>query len=190
MRALTASEARANIYRIIDETAQSHEPIIISGKRTSAVLLSAADWNAIQETLYLLAVPGTRESIKASMAEPLAKSATALKWWVGRSFLPSRRSKMPKSLPPSASSRERKNCLRFSRPIHCKIRHPMRSWSQTWLVLTRAGLTFSTAWCMTRADKRADARPAVLDNQATFDLSRSKIRLYPNKYGREQLLIT
>jgi antitoxin YefM len=80
MHALTASEARANLYRIIDETAESHEPIIISGKRTSAVLLSAEDWSAIQETLYLLAVPGMRESIKAGMAEPLAKSAKALKW--------------------------------------------------------------------------------------------------------------
>jgi len=80
MQELTASEARANLYRIIDETAQSHEPIIISGKRTSAVLLSAEDWSAIQETLYLLAVPGMRESIKAGMAEPLAKSAKTLKW--------------------------------------------------------------------------------------------------------------
>jgi antitoxin YefM len=80
MQALTASEARANLYRIIDETAKSHEPIIISGKRTSAVLLSADDWSAIQETLYLLAVPGMRESIKAGMSEPLAKSAKALKW--------------------------------------------------------------------------------------------------------------
>ena len=80
MHSLTASEVRANLYRIIDETAASHEPIFISGKRTSAVLLSAEDWSAIQETLYLLAVPGMRESIKTSMAEPLAQSARALKW--------------------------------------------------------------------------------------------------------------
>ena len=75
MHALTVSEARANLYRIIDEAAVSHEPIMISGKRASAVLLSAEDWSAIQETLYLLVVPGMRESIKAGMAEPLAKSA-------------------------------------------------------------------------------------------------------------------
>jgi antitoxin YefM len=80
MNALTASEARANLYRIIDETAESHEPILISGKRTSAVLISAEDWSAIQETLYLLAVPGMRESIKSGMAELLAKSAKTLKW--------------------------------------------------------------------------------------------------------------
>ncbi|NDP40410.1 MAG: type II toxin-antitoxin system Phd/YefM family antitoxin [Rhodoferax sp.] len=80
MHTLAASEARANLYRLIDEAAQSHEPIIISGKRSSAVLLSAEDWSAIQETLFLLAVPGMRESIKTGMAEPLAKSTKELKW--------------------------------------------------------------------------------------------------------------
>ncbi len=80
MQTLTASEARANLYRLIDETAESHEPIVISGKRSNAVLLAAEDWSAIQETLFLLAVPGMRESIKAGRAEPLAKSAKALKW--------------------------------------------------------------------------------------------------------------
>lgn len=80
MRTLTASEARANLYRLIDETVASHQPIIISGKRNSAVLLSAEDWSAIQETLYLLAVPGMRESIKTGMNEPLAESTTELKW--------------------------------------------------------------------------------------------------------------
>lgn len=80
MQTLTASEARTNLYRLIDETASSHAPIVISGKRNSAVLLSTEDWSAIQETLYLLAVPGMRESIKAGMAEPLAQSATELEW--------------------------------------------------------------------------------------------------------------
>ena len=80
MQSLTASEARANLYRIIDEAAQSHEPIFISGKRNSAVLMSAEDWSAIQETLYLLSVPGMRESIKAGMAEPLSASAKGLEW--------------------------------------------------------------------------------------------------------------
>jgi prevent-host-death family protein len=80
MTALTASEARANLYRLIDQAAESHEPIFIAGKRTSAVLLSSEDWNAIQETLYLLSIPGMRESIKEGMAEPLSKSAKGLKW--------------------------------------------------------------------------------------------------------------
>ena len=80
MTALTASEARASLYRLIDEAAESHKPIVISGKRASAVLVSSDDWQAIQETLYLLSVPGMRESIKKGMAEPLAKSARKLEW--------------------------------------------------------------------------------------------------------------
>ncbi len=80
MTTLTASEARANLYRLIDQTAASHQPIHIAGKRTSAVLLSAEDWQAIQETLYLISIPGMRESIKEGMSKPLGKSAKALKW--------------------------------------------------------------------------------------------------------------
>lgn len=80
MRTFTASEARANLYRLIDETAQSHEPIVIAGKRSTAVLISAEDWSAIQETLFLLSVPGMRESIMEGIAEPLAESAKALEW--------------------------------------------------------------------------------------------------------------
>jgi PHD/YefM family antitoxin component YafN of YafNO toxin-antitoxin module len=80
MHTLSASEARANLYRLVDETAASHVPVMIYGKRTNVVLIAEEDWSAIQETLYLLSVPGMRESIKAGMAEPLSKSAKALKW--------------------------------------------------------------------------------------------------------------
>lgn len=69
MKTLTASEARANLSRLIDQTAESHEPIVIFGKRRNAVLVSEEDWSAIQETLFLLSVPGMRESIKEGMAE-------------------------------------------------------------------------------------------------------------------------
>lgn len=80
MTTLTASEARANLYRLMDQAAESHQPIHITGKRTSAVLLSAEDWQSIQETLYLLSVAGMRESIKEGMAEPLGDSARELDW--------------------------------------------------------------------------------------------------------------
>lgn len=80
MTTLTASEARASLYRLIDQTAESHQPVLISGKRANAVLVSEEDWSAIQETLYLLAVPGMRESIKDAMSESLAKSTRTLKW--------------------------------------------------------------------------------------------------------------
>lgn len=77
---VTVSEARANLYRLIDETNESHRPVVIAGKRSSAVLVAAEDWEAIQETLYLMSIPGMRESIKKGMAEPLKTSASELKW--------------------------------------------------------------------------------------------------------------
>lgn len=80
MSAITASEARANLYRLIDETARSHQPVLITGKRNNAVLVSEEDWSAIQETLYLLSVPGMRESIKAGMNTPVDECDGTLDW--------------------------------------------------------------------------------------------------------------
>ena len=77
---LTASEARASLYRLIDQAAETHKPVLISGKRANAVLISEEDWSAIQETLYLLAIPNMRESIKDAMSKPLSKSKKVLKW--------------------------------------------------------------------------------------------------------------
>jgi len=80
MQTITASEARANLYRLINETAESHQPIAITGKRTNAVLLSSEDWSAIQETLYLLSVPGMRESIIAGMSASTEECSKELDW--------------------------------------------------------------------------------------------------------------
>ena len=80
MTTLTASKARAGLYRLIDQTAETHKPVMISGKRANAVLVSEEDWSAIQETLYLLAIPRVRECIEDAMAEPLEKSKRTLKW--------------------------------------------------------------------------------------------------------------
>ncbi len=80
MAVLTASNARANLYRLIDQTSESHEPVIISGKRNNAVLISEDDWNSIQETLYLTSIPGMRESIINGMKEPLIESIKELPW--------------------------------------------------------------------------------------------------------------
>ena len=80
MTTLTASSARANLYRLIDQVAESHQPVHITGRRTSAVLVSSGDWQAIQETLYLLSAPGMRESIREGMAQPMDKSNKTLKW--------------------------------------------------------------------------------------------------------------
>lgn len=80
MSTLTASEARANLYRLIDEAAQSHVPIRITGKRHNAVLVSEEDWASIQETLYLMSVPGMRESIKEGMETSVDECAEDLDW--------------------------------------------------------------------------------------------------------------
>lgn len=80
MKILNASAARANLYRLIDQTNESHEPIIISGKRGRAVLVSEGDWESIQETLYLISVPGVRDSIVDGMKEPLSESSRQLDW--------------------------------------------------------------------------------------------------------------
>ncbi len=80
MDTISASAARARLYHLIDETAASHTPVTITGKRNNAVLVSAEDWAAIQETLYLLSVPGLRDSIVAAKAEPLEDSAKELAW--------------------------------------------------------------------------------------------------------------
>lgn len=71
MTGISATEARTNLYRLIDETAETHRPVVITGKRNSAVLVSEEDWAAIQETLFLLSVPGMRDSIREGMETPL-----------------------------------------------------------------------------------------------------------------------
>ena len=77
---LNVTEARANLYKLIDDTTVSHEPVVITGKRGNAVLLAEDDWNAINETLHLLSVPGMRESILQGMQESIESAATELNW--------------------------------------------------------------------------------------------------------------
>jgi len=80
MTTLNATDARSKLYKLIDETASTHEPILITGKRTNAVLLSESDWKAINETLHLLSIPGMRESIKEGMEEKISDSSKELDW--------------------------------------------------------------------------------------------------------------
>ena len=78
MTTVNVTEARANLYKLIDDASVSHE--VITGKRGNAVLLAEDDWNAINETLYLLSVPGMRESIIEGMQENLDETSTELEW--------------------------------------------------------------------------------------------------------------
>ena len=80
MTTLTASKARSQLYKLLDTAASSHEPIQITGKRSTAVLVSEEDWRAIQETLYLLSIPGMRESIIKGSKTPVSKCATKIIW--------------------------------------------------------------------------------------------------------------
>ncbi|WP_340123051.1 type II toxin-antitoxin system Phd/YefM family antitoxin [Methylobacter svalbardensis] len=80
MTILNATEARSKLYTLIDETMETHQPIVITGKRGNAVLVSEEDWNSIAETLHLLSVPGMRESIKEGMKEDLSESSKELDW--------------------------------------------------------------------------------------------------------------
>lgn len=77
---VTVSDARARLYRLLDEAASSHRPILITGKRANAVLLAEDDWQAIQETLYLLSIPGMRESIRKGMKVPVEACANEPGW--------------------------------------------------------------------------------------------------------------
>ena len=80
MTAITATSARAQLYHLIDAVAEGSEPVVITGKRANAVMVSEGDWNAIQETLYLLSVKGMRESILEGMKTPVSKCAKKLDW--------------------------------------------------------------------------------------------------------------
>jgi prevent-host-death family protein len=71
MTTLTATDAKKRLYSLVDEVRESHEPIQIVGKRSSAVLVSEEDWRAIQETLYLTSIPGMRESIQEGLKTPV-----------------------------------------------------------------------------------------------------------------------
>jgi len=73
MRTIKATEDRADLYKLLDQAGESHEPIQITGKRSNAILISEDDWRSIQETLYLLSIPGMRESIRKGLKTPVKK---------------------------------------------------------------------------------------------------------------------
>lgn len=80
MPTLSATEARTKLYNLIDQTSATHEPVLITGKRGNAVLISEDDWRSIQETLYLLNIPGMRDSIHEGLATPLEECGEELDW--------------------------------------------------------------------------------------------------------------
>ena len=77
---ISINQAKQQLQDLIDSVNQSHQPIVIAGDNSNAVLLSDADWKSIQETLYLLSIPGIRESIKEGLATPIAECDGELEW--------------------------------------------------------------------------------------------------------------
>ena len=80
MTTLSATEARKCLYNLVDEVASSHAPVQIVGRRNSAVLVSEDDWRAIQETLYLVSIPGMRESIRDGLKSSVEECDEELTW--------------------------------------------------------------------------------------------------------------
>ena len=80
MKTITVTKARSKLYKLIDESSEDHEPVYITGKRSNAVLIGEDDWRAIQETLFLLSIPGMRESIREGLDTPIEECDEELKW--------------------------------------------------------------------------------------------------------------
>lgn len=80
MTTLSASEARMRLYNLVDEVKETHEPVQMVGKRSSAVLVSEEDWRAIEETLHLTSIPGMRESIQKGLKTPVGKCSEEPGW--------------------------------------------------------------------------------------------------------------
>lgn len=79
-KVMSVSQVRADIYNVMDETAQSHEPVLITGKRNNVVMLSEEDWNAIEETLYLNSIPNMAASIQESMNADDSEFSEDIQW--------------------------------------------------------------------------------------------------------------
>jgi len=79
-KVMSVSQVRADIYNVMDETAQTHEPILITGKRNNVVMLSEEDWNAIEETLYLNSIPNMASSIQKSMKAHDEEFSENIEW--------------------------------------------------------------------------------------------------------------
>lgn len=80
MKTTNATNARKNLYRLINETSEAHEPIRITGNKNNATLIFEDDWRAVQETLYLISIPGMRESIKKGFGTSVSECSEELDW--------------------------------------------------------------------------------------------------------------
>jgi antitoxin YefM len=80
MTTFSASEARKRFYKLVNEVKETHEPVQIVGRKNSAILIAEEDWRAIQETLYLMSIPGMRKSIKEGLKTPIEETSEEPGW--------------------------------------------------------------------------------------------------------------
>ncbi len=78
MTTVNAANTDMELYHLIDNL--SNEPIFIKGKKNNAVLISEEEWKSIEETLYLLSIPGMRESLLEGKAAPLEECSDEPGW--------------------------------------------------------------------------------------------------------------
>jgi len=80
MITIDVTNARKKLYQLIDSINDTHEPVIITGKLNSAVLISEKDWKSIEETLFLSSIHGMKESIINGLNESIENCSEELKW--------------------------------------------------------------------------------------------------------------
>ena len=80
MKNVTAGRAQQSLPLLLEEIAASHEPIQIIGDSSNGVLIAEEDWQSLQETVYLLSIPGMRDSIRDGLKTPLEECSTELTW--------------------------------------------------------------------------------------------------------------
>jgi PHD/YefM family antitoxin component YafN of YafNO toxin-antitoxin module len=95
VKTISATEARKTLYRLLDEVTVTSEPVQITGKRASAVLVSEDDWRALEDTVHLMSIPGLAESIREGLRTPLEECVEELDWWAAGGWsIPAKRRRM------------------------------------------------------------------------------------------------
>lgn len=77
---MSVKEASDKLPDLVENTIEKREPVLISGKKNNAVLMAESDWQAMNETLQLLSVPGMRDAIKKGLSENLKSTSRKLNW--------------------------------------------------------------------------------------------------------------
>ena len=80
MITVSVKEASDKLPDLVENTIEKREPVLISGENNNALLMAESDWQAMNETLHLLSVPGMRDAIKKGLSENLKSTSRKLNW--------------------------------------------------------------------------------------------------------------